>query len=148
MLKLTAANYADLAGRFSVIAVNGDQYMLVMYSVDANYIHVETMPDKSATSYVAAFKRGHLFFAEHGFKVEFETLDNEVSGDLLNHFRKETINYQLVPPNSHRRNKAERAIQTWKNNKISVLATADDMCPGGAFKNVNAHCEMILNLVR
>ena len=32
------------------------------------------------------------------------------------------MSYQLVPPNVHRRNIAERAIQTWKSHFIGILA--------------------------
>ena len=50
-------------------------------------------------------------------------LDNETSNNLLNAFEKENINYQLVPPHIHRRNAAERAIDTWKNHFIAGLSS-------------------------
>ena len=32
------------------------------------------------------------------------------------------MSYQLVPPNVHRRNIAERSIQTWKSHFIGILS--------------------------
>ena len=55
--------------------------------------------------------------ADRGHHVEVQILDNEVSEEL-----KKTIvknwgaSYQLVPPNFHRRNVAERDIRTFKAN--------------------------------
>ena len=34
------------------------------------------------------------------------------------------MTYQLVPPDNHRSNIAEQAIQTWKNHFVSVLSGA------------------------
>ena len=53
--------------------------------------------------------------AGRGHHVEVQILDNNVSAD----FKKTTVKdwgalYQLVPPNTHRRNVAERAIHTFK----------------------------------
>ena len=53
--------------------------------------------------------------ADRGHHVDVQILDNEVSTNL-----KRTIveywcaNYQVVPPNVHIRNAAERAIYTFK----------------------------------
>ena len=39
------------------------------------------------------------------------------------------MTYQLVPPDDHWRNIAERAIQTWKNHFVSVLSCAASTFP-------------------
>ena len=53
--------------------------------------------------------------ADRGNHVEVQILDNEVSA----YFKKTIVKdwcatYQLVPPNVHRRNVAERAIHTFR----------------------------------
>jgi hypothetical protein len=45
------------------------------------------------------------------------------------YIRSEKINIQLVLPHKHRVNAAERAIITFKENFIDVLATVDMHCP-------------------
>ena len=42
-------------------------------------------------------------------------LDNEKYKTLIDSFDKKSVKYQLVPPNSHHRNLALQAIQTFKN---------------------------------
>ena len=53
-----------------------------------------------------------------------QILDNEISEAYKEEIRNTGMTYQLVPPDDHRRNIAERAIQTWKNHFISVLSGA------------------------
>jgi hypothetical protein len=58
------------------------------------------------------------------------------------------VNFQLVPPHSHQRNAAKRAIQTWKAHFITILSSTNP--------NVSLHlwCRLInqvsltLNLLR
>ena len=53
-------------------------------------------------------------------------LDNEDSTKLKHFFRDEAkVEVQYVPPNTHRRNRAERAIRDWKAHFISGLANVD-----------------------
>ena len=52
-------------------------------------------------------------------------LYDEVSKKSNKAFEKYTVNYQLVPPNSHQEKKSERAIQTFKDHCKSELATVD-----------------------
>ena len=144
----TLTNFSDLTGRFPVQAINGDSYMLVMYSEGANYIHIETMPNRSSEEYVKSFQRGYKFFADHGFKPEFERLDNEISADLIAFFATEKIGYQLSPPGMHRANKAERAIQTWKQHFISVLSTTDKDFPLNLWSELVPAGECTLNQMR
>ena len=51
-----------------------------------------------------------------------QILDNEISEAYKEEIRHTGMTYQLVPPDDHRRNLAERAIQTWKNHFFSVLS--------------------------
>ena len=148
MMPATHRLHFDATGRIQYSDSNSN-YDLIFYSEDANYIHAESMTGLTKFDYVTAITDGINFFTNKNITTEITRLDNQTS-DLVVHLLAVTnkLTIEAVPPDSHRGLKAERAIQTWKNNKISVLATADDMCPGGAFKNVNAHCEMILNLVR
>ena len=52
-------------------------------------------------------------------------LDNEAPQRIKAYDTKNKIKYQLVPPFSHRRNAAERAIFTWKNHFITGLCSVD-----------------------
>mgnify|MGYP003846118773 CR=1 FL=1 len=55
---------------------------------------------------------------------------------------------QLVPPNNHRRNLAERAIQTFKNHFKAILAGVDDNFPMHLWDRLLPQTILTLNLLR
>ena len=61
--------------------------------------------------------------ADKGHHVEVQILDNEVSAEFKKKIVKDWgASYQLIPPNLHRRNVAERAIRTFKAHFLAILA--------------------------
>jgi hypothetical protein len=56
-------------------------------------------------------------------------LDNEFSAEFKERIQLNNMQYQLVPPNNHRRNIAEKAIQVSKAYFISILCGADKAFP-------------------
>jgi saccharopine dehydrogenase-like NADP-dependent oxidoreductase len=54
-----------------------------------------------------------------GLKSKLMKLDNEASKLLKDYLHQQDITFQLVPPYSHRRNSAERAIRSFKDHLIS-----------------------------
>ena len=75
-------------------------------------------------------------------------LDNETSGELLNAFQNNKVQYQLVPPDNHRRNAAERAIRTWKKHFIAGLCSTDPSFPMAEWDRLVKQGEITLNLLR
>ena len=75
-------------------------------------------------------------------------MDNEISYEFKSALRKQNVAFQLVPPHVHRRNAAERAIRTFKNHFLSVLATADPMFPVAEWDRLLPQAELTLNLLR
>ena len=61
---------------------------------------------------------------QQGITPAHQVLDNEISQTYKDEIRDSGMSYQLVPPDDHRRNIAERAIQTWKNHFVGVLSGA------------------------
>ena len=58
--------------------------------------------------------------------VDVQILDNEVSTEFKKTIMKDWgATYQLVPPNVHRRNIAEKAIRTFKAHFLEILAGVD-----------------------
>ena len=55
---------------------------------------------------------------------------------------------QRVPPHNHRRNAAERAIQTFKNHFIAGLATADPKYPMREWDRLIPQAVLTLNIMR
>ena len=55
-------------------------------------------------------------------------LDNEMSSEFKEAVRMNDMEYELFPKGQHRRNIAEKAIQTWKAHAISVFSGMDSKC--------------------
>jgi hypothetical protein len=60
----------------------------------------------------------------------------------------ENINYQWVPPGTHCRNAAERAIQTFKNHFIAGLCSIDKDFPLHLWDRLVEQRFITLNLLR
>ena len=68
-------------------------------------------------------------FVTEGFQPHTYVLYNEVSNTLKKSFEKYTVNYQLLPPHSHRENKSERSIRNFKDHFKAVFDTLDPDFP-------------------
>jgi hypothetical protein len=62
-------------------------------------------------------------YAQRKDKLTLHKLDNESSRDLKEWIGEQQTKFQFTPPNMHRTNAAEKAIQTWKNHVLSGLAS-------------------------
>ena len=75
-------------------------------------------------------------------------LDNECSQDFKQKIESNGMKYQLVPPNDHRRNIAEKAIQTFKDHFVSILCGTDKTFPLHLWDLLLQQAEHTLNLLR
>ena len=87
--------------------------------------------------------------ADRGHYVDVQILDKEVS----TYFKRTIVedwcaNYQLVPPNVHIRNVAERAIRIFKAHFLAVLAVVDPNFPKFMLENLLVQTELTINLIR
>ena len=85
----------------------------------------------------------------HGHIIEHQVLDNEASKEYRRHVTNIwTATYQLVPPDVHRRNIAERAIHTFKAHFLSILAGIPPSLPNYLWDKLLPQTELYLNLLR
>jgi hypothetical protein len=103
------------------------------------------MKSRSASEWVKAYDTIHQEFTIKGFKPKLQTLDNETSTALKNFFTVNDIAYQLVPPHFHRRNAAERAIQTFKQHFVAGLSSVDPASPLHLWDKLLPQAEITLN---
>ena len=113
--------YGDLTGAFPFTSTRGSKYIYLMYDYDANAILVHPWKSRQAAEITAAWTTLHKRLTKRGHIVSHFVLDNEISTHLKKAFAKNNITYQAVPPNTHRANAAERAIQTFKQHFYQVL---------------------------
>jgi hypothetical protein len=144
----TGRNYMDLAGRFPHQSARGANYIMIMYSHDTGYIHVETPASRAAADIVACFERGIKFFSKGKDEPTIERIDNECSKEFRMLCKTLDITIELAPPGQHRTNAAERAIRTFKNHFIAVMSTTDKGFPLELWDELIAQAELTLNLMR
>jgi len=77
-----------------------------------------------------------------------ETMKNRTEGDFKKCIRKNNMTHELVPPNCHRRNMAERAIQTFKNHFVAILSGVDDRFPLSLWCYLVRPAKLTVNLLR
>jgi hypothetical protein len=145
VIPISQTNHSDLTGRLPVCSRKGNEYILV--SILNGYIHMEPMPNKQASSYVNAFTNTIEFFESHGAIVSYQRLDNETSLLLEKYLKRKNITLQYVPPNTHRANKAERAIRDARNHIISSYATTHTDFPLNLWDEILPQIELSLNLL-
>ena len=81
--------------------------------------------------------------------VDLKILDNEDSAEYKTTMQDIwKVDYQLVLPNIHRHNPAERAISTFKAHFLSILAYIADDFPKNMLDLLITQTEMTLNLLR
>ena len=102
---------------------------MISYDVDSNYIDAEPVQDSNQQSLITAYQKLWERLTRNGNeKPTMHILDNEASHAYKEEIKK-NCDLQLVPPDTHRRNLAERAIQTFKSHFISILAGVDNDFP-------------------
>jgi hypothetical protein len=106
------------------------------------------MASKSADQIIKAHKTSTTLLKSRGFTPQLQRLDNEASRALCDEMTKQGVDYQLTPAGLHRRNKAERAIQTFKNHFIAGLSSVDLKFPLHLWDKLLEQALITLNLLR
>ena len=140
--------YTDGTGRFPKQSRTGQNYIMVLAKNDSDAILVEGMKNRSAGEMVRAYKVLIERLHACGIFPTKQVLDNEISQSYKDAIESFNIDYELVPPHNHERNKAERAIQTFKNHFVSILCGADKDFPLYLWSDILRQAEHTLNLLR
>ena len=146
--KLTGIIGTDQTGRFPVTSDRGHKYVFILFDVDVNFIYGVPIKSRKTGELIRAFKLAYDELVKCGFKPVLHRLDNETSVDLFAAIREKELTYETVPPGNHRRNPAERAIQTFKSHFISILNGVDPDFPEGAWDYLVPQANMTLNMLR
>jgi hypothetical protein len=118
--------HSNQTGCFSATSSKGNQYVMVLVEVDGNFIDAEPMKNRSEGAVIKAYQALLSSFTASGtVKMKTHILDNEASVEFKREIQKNCTIW-LVPPGNHRRNLAERAIQTFKNHIKLVLVGVDN----------------------
>ena len=119
-----------------------------VYNYDTNSIHTRVIKDRQSQKIINAWLKIHSLLKVNGHEPQVHILDNECSCLMKEAFQKHGVKYQLVPPYTHRRNAAERVIQTWKYHFLAGFASCDPCFPIREWDRLLEQGEIALNLLR
>ena len=140
--------YTDQTGKFPKKSSKGNHYIMVLIEIDSNAILVEAMKNRTAGEMIRAYLVLVTRLSNVGVKPKMHILDNECSEEFKAQIRKNNMTFQLVPPHDHRRNIAEKAIQTFKAHFISILCGTDKDFPLHLWCRLLPQAEHTLNMLR
>ena len=140
--------YTDQTGRFPTKSSRGYQYIMVLSEVDSDAILIEPMRNRTAGEMVKTYQTLIDRLNKCGIYPKHQILDNKISAEYQKAIEKNKMTFQKVPPHDHRRNLAERAIQTFKAHFIAILCGVDESFPMHLWCRILPQVEMTLNLLR
>ncbi len=114
--------YTDQTGKSPHISSLGNQYIMILHNVDSNSSWAEAMKNNTKGKLILARQRALARMKQCGIVPTHQILDNQASAAYKTAIETSKMTYQLVPPNNHRQNMAEKAIQTFKNHFVSILS--------------------------
>jgi hypothetical protein len=122
---------------------------MITYHADGNLILQEAFQTWSNQHCIAAYNSIMTHLAAQGLSVDLQILDNKASAAY-----KQAITFtwqakfQLVPPDMHHCNRAERAIRMFKNHFLSILAGINAAFPLYLWDLLLPQAELSINLLR
>eukprot|EP00804_Cyclotella_cryptica_P025152 CCRYP_013001-RA/>CCRYP_013001-RA protein AED:0.31 eAED:0.31 QI:0/-1/0/1/-1/1/1/0/468 len=120
---------------------------MILY-IASNSIWVEPTKNRTEGELILACSRALLRVKACNITPQHQVLDNEISAAYREAITTSAMTYQLVPPDDHRRNIAEKAIQTWKDHFVSALSGTADNFPLHLWCQLIPQMERQLNLLR
>jgi hypothetical protein len=121
---------------------------MILYDYDSNAILAQPIKDRTAPELLRAFQFMEQELVARGLQPKLMKLDNEESKLLKDYLHQQDITFQLVPPYSHRRNSAERAIRSFKDHLIAGLCSTDKSFPMHLWDRILPQAVTTLNMLR
>eukprot|EP00804_Cyclotella_cryptica_P023186 CCRYP_000381-RA/>CCRYP_000381-RA protein AED:0.13 eAED:0.11 QI:0/0/0/1/0.33/0.25/4/0/1130 len=140
--------YSDQTGKFPHISSRGNRYHMILYHVNSNSIWVEAPKNRSEGEIIFARTLALQRMKVCDLAPTRQVLDNEASAAYKQAIHDSGMTYQLVPPDNHRRNLAEKAIQTWKDQFIATLSGTAEKFPLHLWCQTLPQMERQLNLLQ
>ena len=108
----------------------------------------QTMKNKTDSEQIHAYQKIIDQMKRTKLGLRKHVLDNEISKAYKARIALNGMTHELVPPGNHRRNIAERGIQTFKSHLISIANGVSDNCPIRLWCKFVPQAELTLNLLR
>eukprot|EP00804_Cyclotella_cryptica_P002577 CCRYP_010410-RA/>CCRYP_010410-RA protein AED:0.12 eAED:0.12 QI:0/0/0/0.5/0/0/2/0/1280 len=141
--------YTDQSGPFPRKSRRNNQYIMIAVELDGNYIDAEPLQTRKAKALTDAYQRIYQRWKATGVVCpNWHVLDNEAPAELKQAIRENNCRVELTPPDMHRRNIAERGMQTFKGHFKAILAGVSDDFPIREWDELIPQTVLTLNLLR
>jgi len=124
MIKIKDQLFTDQTGHFPIVSNRGNNYIVIFYTVDPNYIKSFPINSRHHTKLLKAYKEVYSSYKSVATvpNCTLHRLDNKTSKEVENFIIETNTTFQYTPPDMHHTNTAERAIRTWKNLFVAIRA--------------------------
>ena len=106
-----ATIFTDQTGKFPLQSSRRNHHQMVVHDIDSNSTWVEPMKNRTEGDMILSRRRSLSRMKLRSIIPKHQVLDNEISDAYRTEIRDTNVTFQLVPPDDHRRNLAERTIQ-------------------------------------
>eukprot|EP00804_Cyclotella_cryptica_P006568 CCRYP_021174-RA/>CCRYP_021174-RA protein AED:0.46 eAED:0.46 QI:0/0/0/1/1/1/2/0/373 len=110
LIEVAGQLFTDQTGRLPVTSNRGNNYIVIFYAVDPNYIKAYPIKSRHRSELLKAYEEVYSFLRVRGYWPQLHRQDNETSHNI------ETYTSHQYP--------AERAIGTWKNHFVAIHTDA------------------------
>jgi hypothetical protein len=122
--------FTNDTGRFPTRALTGNQYVMIVFHVNSNLIFQQAFKSKSNCHCIAAYNTIMMHLVALGLSIDLQILDNKANATYKEAITfKWNATFQLIPPDMHCCNWAERAICTFEDHFLAILAGVNSAFP-------------------
>ncbi len=114
MEDLTEEIHINQTSAFPHTSQCGNRYIMIAVHLDANYIFVEPMKNRTEGEMIRAYQKIINRMKVAGLGLKKQVLNNKCSVAMKACIKENDMDYELIPPEQHRQNQAEQTIQTFK----------------------------------
>ena len=136
---------SDQTGATAVESTRGNKYMAIFHFSKTG--EIMAFPMKKKSDLTAVHRQVKSRCEERGITIERLKVDGEYSKEMRRLWTKDQVEVDIVPPNDHRTLPAERAIRTFKEHFISILAGTDPAFPAHEWDRLISQAELTMQLL-
>ena len=122
VVDLKETMYSDQTGKFLYLSSKGVRYIMIAYHTNENYISSNPMRNRNEAQMLQTYENIIMRMKTAGLWTKNHVLENEISKEHKASIKANGSTQELLPQVEHRRNIADKFIQTYKNQFVGVLS--------------------------
>ena len=120
--KLKKTMYSNQTGLFLQVSSFGNKYIMVIHDVNSNSLWAKALKDDTNGKLILGRAQALESMRKAGIVPKHQVLDNQALAAYKKAIGNSDMTYELVPPDNHHCNMAEKAIQTFKDHFVGILS--------------------------